>query len=145
MNSKQRKEKDARLRREYQITLEERQLVFEYQNKCCAICGKPEASMKISLSVDHAHKDGLLRGLLCLRCNKALELLNNNPVVCFNAGKYLTNPPFVVVLGERYTAIGKVGTKIRRKRLAKLKEENGQKEKAKKKDNHKSSKKQKSV
>lgn len=141
--TKQEKDRDARLRREYQITLDERSKVLKFQDGRCAICKKLERDMKISLSVDHDHKKGLIRGLLCMRCNKAIEILYCDPKVVENAFNYLTNPPFVVVLGERYTAPGKVGTKIRRKRLAKMREdEKGTKEKER---NHKSSKKQKSV
>lgn len=119
--TKTEKNKDTRLRREYNITLEERTKVFKYQKEACAICGNLERNMKISLSTDHCHTSGLVRGLLCMRCNKAIELLMNNSQSCANAAAYLTNPPFVVVLGkERYTAPGKVGTKIRRKRLAQM-------------------------
>jgi hypothetical protein len=141
--TKQEKDRNARLIREYQTTLEEREKVFKFQRGGCAICHRLEKDMNISLSIDHDHKSGLLRGLLCLRCNKAIEMLGCDPYVCLQASKYLTNPPFVLVLGERYTATGKVGTKIRRKRLAKMREdEKGTKEKE---GNNKSSKKQKGV
>ena len=142
--TKQEKERDARLRREYQVTLEERTRLSKFQGDRCAICGKYERDMKISLSIDHDHKNGKLRGLLCLRCNKAIEILYCDPKIVENAFKYLTNPPFVVLLGERYTAPGRVGTKIRRKRLAKMRED--EKGNIKKEErNHTSSKKQKGV
>jgi hypothetical protein len=38
----------------------------------CAICKKPSSAFKKRLSVDHAHKSGRIRGLLCFRCNKFL-------------------------------------------------------------------------
>jgi hypothetical protein len=141
--TKQEKERNQRLLREYQVSLEERTKVFKFQGEKCAICHKFERDMKISLSMDHDHKSGLLRGLLCLRCNKALEILYCDPEIAKRAFEYLTNPPFVVLLGTRYTAPGRVGTKVRRKRLALMREnEKGRKEKER---NHKSSKKQKSV
>jgi hypothetical protein len=56
------------------------------QNHKCGICGKDESLFKNKLSVDHNHKTGLVRGLLCYRCNKfivgrhtyesALKLIN---------------------------------------------------------------------
>jgi len=136
---KSQKARDARLRREYNITLEERTKVSKYQHDCCAVCKRPEKDMKISLSVDHDHHSGKLRGLLCLRCNKALEILRND-IESFEAAiKYLTNPPFTVILGkDRITAPGRVGTKKRRKLLAKMKnkETNGkEQEKQKSKSN----------
>lgn len=48
----------------------ERQKLSDNQNGCCAICKKPESSFKMRLSVDHNHKTGQVRGLLCYRCNK---------------------------------------------------------------------------
>lgn len=40
------------------------------QNNCCALCGRHESSFKRRLNVDHNHKTGQVRGLLCYRCNK---------------------------------------------------------------------------
>jgi hypothetical protein len=36
----------------------------------CAICGNPPKTRR--LHVDHDHKTGKVRGLLCHRCNRAL-------------------------------------------------------------------------
>lgn len=47
-----------------------RKELFIKQNKCCAICKKPEKSFKRRLSVDHNHRTGKIRGLLCYRCNR---------------------------------------------------------------------------
>lgn len=44
-------------------------LISKYGNKC-AICNKPREAFKNSLSVDHNHQSGQIRGLLCYRCNK---------------------------------------------------------------------------
>ncbi len=48
----------------------EREKLAILQNRCCAICGKDEKSFKHRLNVDHNHKTGQVRGLLCYRCNK---------------------------------------------------------------------------
>jgi hypothetical protein len=47
------------------------------QSNLCAICGKPEtrvvqAGTPPRLSVDHDHKTGKVRGLLCAECNTML-------------------------------------------------------------------------
>jgi hypothetical protein len=50
----------------------ERQKLSDAQEQKCAICKKHESSFKNRLAVDHDHKSGLVRGLLCYRCNKFL-------------------------------------------------------------------------
>lgn len=49
---------------------EQRHKLFVKQDGKCAICEKPESAFKMRLSVDHNHKTGQVRGLLCYRCNK---------------------------------------------------------------------------
>lgn len=50
----------------------ERQKLWDAQKGCCAICNKPESHFMKKLAVDHNHKTGRVRGLLCYRCNKFL-------------------------------------------------------------------------
>jgi hypothetical protein len=52
-----------------QITALRNDLIAKHGN-VCAICEKPRESFKNSLSVDHNHRSGKIRGLLCFRCNK---------------------------------------------------------------------------
>ena len=54
----------------YSMTLEQYDKMFEEQNGNCAICGLPELMRR--LSVDHDHKTGVVRGLLCSSCNTKL-------------------------------------------------------------------------
>lgn len=65
----------------------------ESQNSLCAICGTPGFTMREhhwkKLVVDHDHKTGVVRGLLCHNCNRALGLLKDDPEVIKNAVKYL--------------------------------------------------------
>jgi hypothetical protein len=53
--------------------------VMEAQNGVCAICRKPESTLRsgvlLMLAVDHDHKTGQVRGLLCNNCNRAEGLL----------------------------------------------------------------------
>lgn len=44
--------------------------MLEAQGGVCAICGNPPKSRR--LHVDHDHRTGKVRGLLCFRCNRAL-------------------------------------------------------------------------
>ncbi len=48
----------------------EREKLAIKQDRKCGVCSKPESSFKNRLSVDHNHKTGQVRGLLCYRCNK---------------------------------------------------------------------------
>jgi hypothetical protein len=124
--TKAEKVKDARLKREFHVTLEEVNRVLKLQGGRCAGCKRLATEFKNGLAVDHDHKTGQVRGLLCWLCNKALGKLNDatDSVDKLKAlAAYLENPPFTVVLGKpRYTVPGRVGTKIRRKKLAAFKE-----------------------
>lgn len=46
--------------------------MLEQQGFKCAICRTPQSKQKRKLAVDHDHLTGMVRGLLCGRCNLAL-------------------------------------------------------------------------
>ena len=49
------------------------------QSGRCAICAaEPKSGTR--LHIDHRHSDGVVRGLLCGLCNRALGLLADDPV-----------------------------------------------------------------
>ena len=50
---------------------------LELQQGCCAICGKHISQIKDGLGLDHNHKTGQIRGLLCLVCNTRLAHLED--------------------------------------------------------------------
>jgi hypothetical protein len=52
------------------ITDDAYEQLLEAQEGGCAICGNPPKTRR--LSVDHNHRTGKVRGLLCFRCNRAL-------------------------------------------------------------------------
>lgn len=73
--SKKRKTKPSGLRKYWpDKTLkeceEERQKMSDAQGARCAICNKHESNFVNRLAVDHNHKTGKVRGLLCFSCNK---------------------------------------------------------------------------
>ena len=82
-----------RLKTYYGINLEYYKKLLKQQNDRCAICYKHELVKqygKLSkLSVDHCHKTNRVRGLLCKKCNSALGLFQDSPVLLSSAWQYL--------------------------------------------------------
>lgn len=77
------KKKDKQLRETYGITLDDYILMLEKQNYKCAICGTNKSGDENNTFwVDHNHKTGKVRGLLCVSCNIILgayeKIINNN-------------------------------------------------------------------
>jgi hypothetical protein len=62
------------LQRKFGISLDEYDAMLKSQSGVCAICAKPCATGK-RLAVDHNHKTGAVRGLLCSSCNIKLGWL----------------------------------------------------------------------
>lgn len=85
--------KNSKLLKEYGITLEEYNKMSEAQNHRCKICNKEEtkkmSDTKWKLSVDHCHKTGKIRGLLCAKCNVGLAKFEEDEQQFINAIKYL--------------------------------------------------------
>lgn len=67
--------------------------LIEEQNECCAICKKNIKSFVKRLVVDHCHKTGKVRGLLCHSCNTAIGNLRDNVEILKSAIDYIENPP----------------------------------------------------
>lgn len=61
---------------------------LEEQMGVCKIC-KNACDCKASLSIDHDHKTGRVRGLLCFRCNVALGSFRDSVEVLKSAISYL--------------------------------------------------------
>lgn len=64
------------LRKRYGITLKTYNSLLEKQNGVCAICGRGPGKRR--LHVDHCHKTGKVRELLCSNCNSALGKVGDN-------------------------------------------------------------------
>jgi hypothetical protein len=70
----------------YKITEEEFNKILKLQNNKCAICKKDFLKTP---RVDHDHKTGGIRGLLCEKCNFLLGLCNEDVFILKEAIKYL--------------------------------------------------------
>jgi len=74
-----------RLRTSYGLTPQEYDTKLYNQNGLCAICNCPG----FPLTVDHNHKTGVVRGLLCNHCNMALGQVREDCTILKAAIIYL--------------------------------------------------------
>lgn len=67
------------LKKNFDISIDEYEIMEKKQNGLCAICGLPETAKRKgvtrNLCVDHNHNTGKIRGLLCRNCNTAIGML----------------------------------------------------------------------
>lgn len=84
-----RHKKNYDLKRNYGISLNEYHEILKSQNHKCAICFVHVEKVKRRFAVDHDHKTGSIRGLLCGRCNKAIGLMDDNTNILRSAVQYL--------------------------------------------------------
>lgn len=110
--------RERRLRKMFSLTSADYDRILEHQGGVCYICGRPPKNVR--LAVDHDHKTGLIRGLLCWTCNSGLGKWKDDPDRLLRAASYLKQPPATDALGhETYGVVGRVTNKRRKKRLTK--------------------------
>jgi hypothetical protein len=68
--------------------------MLESQGGVCAICKAPPG--KKWLHVDHSHKTGDVRGLLCGNCNAAIGMTKESVSILNKMIEYLTLPSAVM-------------------------------------------------
>jgi len=83
----------AAYRRRYGIGIEDYDQMLMLQNHHCALCDRtPEQELYGRLNVDHDHRTGVIRGLLCTPCNHALGVLGDDVEGLERAIDYLQKP-----------------------------------------------------
>lgn len=85
--SANREKRHAQNIKQFGITPEQYSNLYVSQKTVCAICLKP--SFKKKLAVDHDHKTGKVRGLLCDLCNRGIGMLGESTLRLKLAIKYL--------------------------------------------------------
>ena len=71
----------------YKVSLDHIMALFELQENRCAIC---HSQIDFDNSrIDHSHKTGKVRGILCVSCNTGIGLLQDSPEVLESAAEYL--------------------------------------------------------
>lgn len=127
-----------RLLDNYKLTVEQYETILAYQGGVCYACRESEPVKGRRLSVDHDHTTGLVRGLLCSRCNPIIGKLEN-AYKRYGLGKvlgldvviligrifnYLQEPPATKALGLMHFGYpGRTGTKAHRIRLRREKKQ----------------------
>lgn len=82
--------KDGQLLWRYGIGLEDYNKLFVSQKGYCKICGRHQADLSKKLDTDHDHTTGIVRGLLCHKCNLGLGLFKDNIENLKRAIEYLS-------------------------------------------------------
>ena len=81
--------------KKYGLSIQDYVDLSESQSHKCKICGQLGNGFDKGwetfrcLAVDHCHKTGKVRGLLCTRCNNALGAFKDNVELLMTAAEYL--------------------------------------------------------
>ena len=76
------------LKKLYGLSWETYQTILKAQKGVCAICNKKNYSNR-RLAVDHDHKTGKIRALLCDKCNLGMGSFNDDKKLLMKVIKYL--------------------------------------------------------
>jgi hypothetical protein len=102
---KQIADRKSHLKRKYGMTIADYDRMFEAQGGVCAICGEARPEER-TLHVDHDHGTGVIRGLLCFRCNNALGDFREEYELFQRAADYLDrDDQLALLVHERVGAL----------------------------------------
>lgn len=117
-------QRELRLAKLYNITAVEYDKLLAFQDGACWICQHPPK--RVRLAVDHDHKTGLIRGLLCAWCNRAIGQFRDNTERVRRVLQYFEDPPATKCLGSpRFGVIGRVTNKLKTRVNLQRKAQNG--------------------
>lgn len=85
------KVREQKYRHRYGIDISEYNRLLEEQGGSCKICKSKDKKRKNAefFAVDHCHKTGKVRGLLCYNCNSGLGKFKDDPELVEKALSYL--------------------------------------------------------
>ena len=82
--------RDYSYQTKYNFSTAEYEDMYSKQGGVCAICQAPQSNKRFKhLCVDHDHGTGVVRGLLCDPCNRAIGLMKDDIKLLSNAIEYL--------------------------------------------------------
>ncbi len=70
--------------KKYDVTVEFLQELINKSNNKCEICRKER-----KLCVDHDHKTGKVRSMICRKCNSALGMIEDDPQIALSLSSYI--------------------------------------------------------
>lgn len=85
------------LKDRFGITLNDYYRLLKFQNNQCAICKTDKSDGRGRFHVDHCHKTGRIRGLLCSTCNLCLGKMNDDVERLQEAISYLKRIPLLIL------------------------------------------------
>lgn len=94
-------DRDRYLMRKYGIDEADYQLLLAAYGGGCWICGREPTARR--LHVDHDHKTGRIRGLLCWRCNRGLQHFRDDAAIMSAASKYVSSDEAQEILDAHIT------------------------------------------
>ena len=68
--------RNATLNKLYGIRIPDYESILAKQKGLCGLCGRP-FDAKLKAYIDHDHKNGHVRGLLCNKCNSGMSFVDN--------------------------------------------------------------------
>ncbi len=86
-----RKVRARRLDQQYGISIDTLKEMVEVQGGKCAICQREFGIWQQGPQVDHCHRTGRVRGILCTNCNIGLGRFKDLPDILRRAADYLEN------------------------------------------------------
>ena len=82
--------KERQIKNKFGVDYQEYHRLLKAQGYRCEIClSSLESSRYSKFAIDHCHKTGHVRGLLCTNCNVGLGMFKDNPIRLNSAIKYL--------------------------------------------------------
>lgn len=89
-----RKHHYKKLARKHGMTSEELEALYEEADGKCQICGEDETARRGKrvrrLNLDHCHRTGKVRGLLCSDCNRGIGMFRDDAARLQSAIQYLS-------------------------------------------------------
>jgi len=73
--------------KKYGMTEQDYQEMYSMQEGCCLVCHQHHKR----LVIDHSHSKGVVRGLLCYRCNIMIGHAHDDVSLLLNAIAYLND------------------------------------------------------
>jgi recombination endonuclease VII len=92
--------RDKYLRKKFGITEAQYNAILEAQGGVCAVCKKPNKGNR-AMPVDHDHKTGKVRGIVCFIDNNRVLTRGITAERLRAAAEYLDNNPADQILGVR--------------------------------------------